>query len=105
MHKPGSESVIVEEWLSLPESERSTETQAAYFALEMTRKYAFDHVRGDIYLEIRRVMMRSQSLLADEDVSIFNRRPARPEATAIEVTAKNDGASSVASVGAPKRTA
>jgi hypothetical protein len=60
MRRRETETAIVEEWLSLPESERSTETQAAHFALEMKRKYPFNYVPGDVYLEIRRIMMRSQ---------------------------------------------
>jgi hypothetical protein len=55
-----AESAIIDEWMSLPESERLTEQQAAQFALQMKRKYPFDYVGGDIYLEIRRMMMRHQ---------------------------------------------
>jgi hypothetical protein len=64
MRRREAESAIIEEWLSLPESERSTETQAAHFALQMKRKYPLDYVPGDVYLEIRRIMMRSQYELA-----------------------------------------
>jgi hypothetical protein len=65
MHKRETESAIIEEWLRLPVSERATEAQAAHFALKMKRKYSFDYVPGDVYLEIRRVMMRSQYELAE----------------------------------------
>jgi len=56
-----AESAIVDEWMSLPESERLTEHQAAQFALQMKRKYRFNYVGGDTYLEIRRMMMRHQN--------------------------------------------
>ena len=58
MLKNEAEREIVREWMSLPENERQTECQAAHFALEMKRKYIFDYVGGDRYLEIRRMMMR-----------------------------------------------
>jgi hypothetical protein len=38
-----AESAIIDEWMSLPESERLTEQQAAQFALQMKRKYRFDY--------------------------------------------------------------
>ena len=59
-----AESAIIEEWATLPESERSTERQAAQFALQMKRKYHFDYVGGDTYPEIRRIMMRYQDRAA-----------------------------------------
>lgn len=59
-----AESAIIEEWMRLPESERLTEQQAAQFALRMKRKYCFDYVGGDTYLEIRRMMMRHQNRVA-----------------------------------------
>ena len=59
-----AESAIIDEWMRLPESERLTERQAAHFALQMKRKYRFDYVGGDIYLEIRRMMMRHQNRVA-----------------------------------------
>jgi hypothetical protein len=60
MLKREAENAIIGEWASLPESERSTEGQAAQFALHMKRKYHFDYVGGDTYPEIRRMMMRHQ---------------------------------------------
>jgi hypothetical protein len=59
-----AESAIIEEWMRLPKSERLTEQQAAQFALRMNRKYCFDYVGGDTYLEIRRMMMRHQNRVA-----------------------------------------
>jgi hypothetical protein len=59
-----AESAIIDEWISLPGSERLTEQQAAQFALQMKRKYPFDYVGGDTYLEIRRMMMRHQDRIA-----------------------------------------
>ena len=56
-----AESAIIDEWMGLPEGERLTEQQAAQFALQMKRKYRFDYVGGDTYLEIRRMMMRHQN--------------------------------------------
>jgi hypothetical protein len=59
-----AESAIIDEWMGLPESERVTEKQAAHFALQMKRKYRFNYVGGDTYLEIRRMMIRHQSRIA-----------------------------------------
>jgi hypothetical protein len=56
-----AETAIMDKWMSLPESERLTQHQAAQFALQMKRKYRFDYVGGDTYLEIRRMMMRHQN--------------------------------------------
>jgi hypothetical protein len=61
MLRSEAESAIIDEWMSLSESERMTERQAAQFALQMKRKYHFDYVGGDTYLEIRRMMMRHQN--------------------------------------------
>ena len=61
MLRSEAESAIIDEWMSLSESERLTERQAAEFALQMKRKYRFDYVGGDTYLEIRRMMMRHQN--------------------------------------------
>jgi hypothetical protein len=63
-----AESAIIDEWMSLPESERLTEQQAAQFALQMKRKYPFDYVGGDTYLEIRRMMMRHQNRVVDSSI-------------------------------------
>jgi hypothetical protein len=58
MLRKEAEREIIREWVSLPENERQTELQAAQFALEMKRKYAFDYVGGDRYQEIRRMILR-----------------------------------------------
>jgi hypothetical protein len=60
MLRSEAECAIIGEWMSLPESERQTEHQAAQFALQMKRKYPFDYVGGDRYQEIRRMMLRHQ---------------------------------------------
>jgi hypothetical protein len=62
-----AESAIIDEWMSLPESERLTEQQTARFALQMKRKYHFDYVGGDTYPEIRRMMMRHQDRIVHAD--------------------------------------
>ena len=46
MLRSEAESAIIDEWMSLSESERLTERQAAEFALQMKRKYRFDYVGG-----------------------------------------------------------
>ena len=56
-----AESAVIDEWMGLPESERLTEQQAANFALQMKRKYRFNYVGGDTYLEIRCMLMRHQN--------------------------------------------
>jgi hypothetical protein len=63
-----TESAIIDEWMSLPESERLSEQQAAQFALQMKRKYPFDYVGGDAYLEIRRMMMRHQNRIVHSGI-------------------------------------
>jgi hypothetical protein len=62
-----AESAIIDEWMSLPESERLTERQAAHFALQMKRKYPFEYVGGDRYLEIRRMMIRHENRISAAD--------------------------------------
>jgi hypothetical protein len=63
-----AEIAIIDEWINLPESERLTERQAAQFALQMKRKYPFDYVGGDTYLEIRRMMMRHQDRIVHSGI-------------------------------------
>jgi hypothetical protein len=65
MLKREAESAIIHEWMSLPESERLTEGQAAQFALQMKRKYPFNYIAGDTYPEIRRMMLRHQHRIAN----------------------------------------
>jgi hypothetical protein len=62
-----ADSAIIDEWMSLPESERLTEQQAAHFALQMKRKYPFEYVGGDRYLEIRRMMIRHENRISAAD--------------------------------------
>jgi hypothetical protein len=61
MLRKEAECEIIREWMSLPEDERQTDDQAAWFALEMKRKYVFDYMGADRYHEIRRMIQRHAS--------------------------------------------
>jgi hypothetical protein len=59
MKQDAARSIILSEWSALPEAERSTEHQAAVFAMKAMPRYSF-RCAGDPYQKIKGWLFQRQ---------------------------------------------